>query len=100
MRMLHSYVRGWEDADSLSASVPYLIPLQLRLRRPPFSATTDGDCVLSSMAEHLPVEGWLQLAASGDRTWLLIERACRRDNDAMLISRGLHSRSKPIRWKS
>ncbi len=91
VRMLHSFVRGWENADSLRRSAPYLLPLQLRLCRAPYSATADGDCVLSPMAVHLPVEAWQQLAACDDRTWLIIERACRRDNDAVLISRGLHS---------
>jgi hypothetical protein len=91
MRMLRSYVSGWEDPDSLRRSVPYLLPLQRRLCHPPFSSAINGDCVLSRMAENLPAAGWRQLAATPDKTWLICEQACRRDNDATLIGRGLHS---------
>ncbi|ATQ73982.1 hypothetical protein CR152_05200 [Massilia violaceinigra] len=91
VRMLRSHASGWDDVDSLRESVRYLLPLQQRLCRPPFSATADGDAVLSSMARNLPVEGWRQLAATGEQTWLMVERACRRDNDARLIRYGLFS---------
>lgn len=89
--MLRSYVSGWEDVDTLRKSVPYLLPLQQRFCRPPFSATADGDSVLSAMAVNLQREGWQQLATTDERTWLIVERACRRDNDAMLISRGMYT---------
>ena len=91
VRMLRSYVSGWDDVDSLRNSVAYLLLLQQSLCRPPCSAAADGDAVLSSMARDLPVEGWQQLAATGERTWLMVERACRRDNDARLIRYGLFS---------
>lgn len=71
--------------------MPYLLPLQQRFCRPPFSESADGDSVLSMMAVNLQLEGWQQLAATDERTWLIAERACRRDNDAMLISRGIYT---------
>lgn len=89
VRMLRGHVGGWEDIDHFRESVPYLLPLQLRLCSAPFSADADGDCVLSAMAEQLPARSWRELAEADERTWLAIERACRRDNDAALIRRGL-----------
>ncbi len=46
--------------------------------------------MLSVMAVHLPSAGWQQLAQTSESTWLAIERACRRDNDATLIRHGLN----------
>lgn len=91
VRMLRDYACGWDDVDSLRDSVGYLLPLQQAFCRPPFSASADGDCVLSSMAVHLRHAGWRQLAETDERTWLIIERECRRDNDAMLTMRGLYT---------
>ena len=89
--MLRSYTDGWDDADHMGRSVPYLLALQRRLCHPPFSSTIDGDCVLSCMAINLSADGWQQLAAIGERTWLIAEQACRRENDGALIGRGLFS---------
>lgn len=94
VRMLRHYVNGWDDVDSLRKSVAYLLPLQERFCQPPFSTSADGDCILSSMAEHVGVRGWQQLAATDERTWLLTEHSCRRNNDAILIMRGLSSMTK------
>ena len=90
VRMLGDYVYGWDDPITLQRSLPVLLPLQASLCRPPYSPRAAGDFVLSVMAVHLPAAGWQQLAATPERTWLAIERACRRDNDATLIRHGLN----------
>lgn len=91
MQMLWDQTNGWEDLDRLRMSVPHLLPLQQRMCRAPFAPTVRVGAVLSSLAENASDEAWRELAAAGDRTWLMIERACRRDNDASLTSRGIYS---------
>jgi hypothetical protein len=90
VRMLCDHVHGWDDPATLRNSWPVLVSLQVRLCRPPFSARAAGDFVLTALAMNLPTTGWQQLAATPERTWLAIERACRRDNDATLIRHGLN----------
>lgn len=91
VRMVGDYARGWDDGDTLRDSVTYLAPLQRRLCSPPFSPAIDIGHPLSGMANAFPVQGWQQLAAVGERTWLIVERACRRGNDANMIGRGVAS---------
>lgn len=90
-RLLCDYTNGWDDGDILRDSVAHLAPLLRRLCSPPFSADIDIGHPLSSMANAFPVEGWRQLAAAGERTWLTVERACRREDDGRMIGRGLGS---------
>ncbi|UOD32801.1 hypothetical protein INH39_14715 [Massilia violaceinigra] len=91
VRMVSDYANGWDDGDTLRASVAHLAPLLRRLCSPPFSTHIDIGHPLSSMANSFPVEGWRQLAAAGERTWLTVERACRREDDGRMIGRGLVS---------
>ncbi|RSZ56973.1 hypothetical protein HF313_05060 [Massilia atriviolacea] len=88
-RMARDYAGSWDDGETLRDSMACLAPLQRRLCRAPFSADIDIGHPLSSLAESLPPQGWQQLAAAGERTWLTVERACRRDDHAGLIGRGL-----------
>ncbi|MES3022925.1 MAG: hypothetical protein V4857_15245 [Pseudomonadota bacterium] len=88
--MLYHYVSGWDDPVTLQRSWPVLVPLQARLCRPPFSARAAGEFGLSGMAVNLTAAGWQQLAVMPERSWLAIERACRRDNNATLIRYGLN----------
>lgn len=90
VRMLSDHASGWENAETLHLSFAALLPLQLRLCSAPFSPSADGDAALSAMAEHLPAHGWRKLLEADNRTWLIVERAYRRDNDSNLINRGLH----------
>lgn len=92
--ILRDHACQWNDVAAFTRSIPHLLPLQLRLCRPPYTAGADGTAVLSPMARYLRVEDWQQLAALDDRHWLIAEQACRRDNDGMLISRGLYSLSQ------
>lgn len=96
VRLLRDFAGTWDDAGDFRASAACLLPVLKRLCHPPFSASIDLGWVASSMASHIGAEGCRQLAASDERTWLAIERACRRDNDAILIGRGLESLSR--RW--
>ncbi len=89
--MLHTLFGKWEKTETLQSSVPHLLPLLARRCAPPFSPGIDGGYTLVNMAGQLRLDGWKQLAAADDHTWLIVERACRRDNDAVLIGRGLHS---------
>ncbi|NHZ62210.1 hypothetical protein [Massilia genomosp. 1] len=91
VNMVRAYACGWEDGDTLRESASYLAPVQRKLCGAPFSPTIDVGYVLSCMAEALPVEGWQQLADTEERTWLSVERACRRDDDGTLIGRGMSS---------
>lgn len=91
VRLTSDYASRWDDGDTLRDSVAHLAPLLRRLCSPPFSADTDIGFPLSSMADAFPVEGWRQLAAAGERTWLTVERACRREDDGRMIGRGLAS---------
>lgn len=92
VRVLHDHVCGWDDPATLHRSWRTLLPLQARLSVAPFSRYT-GDPGLSAMAPHLASTGWQQLVALPASTWLAIDRACRRDNDATLIRHGLHGLS-------
>jgi hypothetical protein len=89
--ILRNHVEHWEDTDTFALGATHLLPLQMRFCRPPFMSAADGSAVLGPMTRHLRSEGWKQLTALDDRHWLIAERACRRDNDGMLISRGLYS---------
>ncbi|NHZ96732.1 hypothetical protein [Massilia sp. CCM 8734] len=91
VRMVSDYANRWDDGDTLRDSVAHLAHLQRWLCSPPFSADIDIGHPLSSMADAFPVEGWQQLAAAGERTWLTVERACRREDDGKMIGRGLGS---------
>ncbi len=91
VNMVRTYACGWEDGDTLRESASYLAPVQRKLCGAPFSPTTDIGYVLSCMAEALPADGWQQLAHTEERTWLTVERACRRDDDGTLIGRGISS---------
>lgn len=91
VELIHDQIDGWENIERLRRSIPYLLPLQQRLCRPPYSMNDCVGAVLSSMSEYASDAAWQQLAAAEERTWLIVERACRRDNDATLISRGIYS---------
>ncbi len=87
--MLFDYVFGWDDPVTLHGSWPVLLPLLASFSRPPFLNNATDELFLSSMAVSLPATGWQQLAATPEKTWLAIERACRRDNDTTLIRHGI-----------
>ncbi len=89
--MQYCYVCGWEDHLTLQASWPILLPLQLALCQAPLSSSLPGEEILSAMAAQLQMDGWKQLAAAPERSWITVERACRRENRTRLIRYGLNS---------
>jgi hypothetical protein len=91
VRIVRDYAHNWDDGDTLRASISYLAPLLRRLCGLPFSPSVNLGHALSSMAEALPAEGWQRLAGADQRTWMIVERACRRDDNGTLIGRGLYS---------
>lgn len=88
--ILQDYATGWDDPVTLENSWPILLPLQVRLCGSQFPARATGDGVLSTIAVHLRSSSWQQLSGISDDIWLTIEQACRRNNDAALIRRGIN----------
>jgi hypothetical protein len=95
----HKFIADWadifwgviEDRTDLAAVVGVGIGLSLRVARPPFSANP----VLGPVLARLAAVKWKnagrldQLRAAPDASWVALERACRRENDAWLAGRGL-----------
>lgn len=85
------YWRVVDDRTDPAAALGAAIPLSLRAARAPFSA----DPVLGRAVAHLAAAKWTdatlldQLRAAPDASWMALERACRRENDASLTGWGL-----------
>jgi len=88
--MQNDYVCDWDDPVTLQNSWPVVLPLQVRLCGPMFPARATGNGPLSAIAIHLHGGRLQNFAEICDETWLVIEHACRRDNNAVLIRRGLY----------
>jgi hypothetical protein len=84
----------WRVVEDCADPAPVLgeaVALSLRAARPPFSAYPG----LGRALEHLAAVKWKdtprldQLRAAPDASWMALEHACRRENDAWLIGWGL-----------
>jgi len=88
--LLYWVYRDWDVQDTLGASTRYLLPLMRKLCQPPYSLDYHCGPALD-LVQPQTEPGWQALLEADDKVWLTLERACRRDNDESLITRGLYA---------
>ena len=86
-----SVYRRWNRADALGTAFPHALDLVERLARTPFASHANAMRALVAMIEHADPDTQLCLAAAPDRVFFRLEKACRRRNDADLITDGLEA---------
>jgi hypothetical protein len=84
---LRGLIWFWDEPHSLASNLERYRLLLPRLCRQPFSQKTIPEALASLTL--LPAREWAELASSEGRSFLKLERECRRANDGRLISRGL-----------
>ncbi len=80
-----------EDCTGLASVFGEGIALSLRTAREPFLADPVAGRALGCLAAaRRNGTSWLdQIRSAPDASWVALERACRRENDALLVGRGL-----------
>lgn len=91
LHLLYWVYRCWDVQNTLSSSMRYLLPLMRRLCQPPYSLDYHCGPALGNLVQPQTEPGWQTLLKADDKVWLTLERACRRDNDDTLITRGLYA---------
>lgn len=86
--MWKHFIDGWDDFARLESALQDVLPLMVRLCRPPFSATADYSYTLINIIEPLSPAHRAQLPDLDLRIWLSLERACRRQDDTALLVYG------------
>ncbi|WP_018610552.1 hypothetical protein [Uliginosibacterium gangwonense] len=82
---------SWEALDTMVDSLSHLLALMRRLCSTPYLQDYHCGPALGNLAQPQSESGWLALLEADDKVWLTLERACRRDNDESLITRGLYA---------
>jgi hypothetical protein len=77
----------WDAPDALARNLERYRSLLPRLCRPPFAREVSPEPLTSLTL--LGASEWAELAKSDGRSFLKLEKECRRENDARLIGRGL-----------
>ena len=86
---LTEYVWQWDKPEELQDNLPSALALTRRLCRPPFAVKNDPtEATTDFLAELSPAQRERFLHAP-DVSFKRLEQACRRDNDARLIGRGI-----------
>lgn len=79
----------WDDPKAIRKHLPSGFQLLNRLARPPFSNRGNADRAVSYFLELENAEDLQRFLNIGDKVLEVLEAACRRSNDEVLISRGL-----------
>ena len=87
-RMWQHIIDGWVEFSRLETALDDILPLMEKMCAPPFSATANVGYTLLNLLEPLSSAHRAQLSELGPRTWLLLERACRRQDDTGLLNYG------------
>ena len=83
--------RRWNRANPLATAFPHALDLVERLARAPFASHANAMRALVNMVGHADPDIQLRLATAPDRVFLRLDKACRRRNDADLVTDGLET---------
>lgn len=83
------WLSWWDDDSSIRSRLHGGYRLLQRLAAPPFPTKTNASGALGHFLELGTGEALDRFLATPDSSFEVLDRACRRDNDATLISRGL-----------
>lgn len=89
-RSIRGILYQWEDAGKTRLHMRSAIALVSRLARLPFSRDAVAAEVIASLFDLGDADRQPVLAAP-DRSWEALEKACRRNDDSVLVARGLRA---------
>jgi hypothetical protein len=81
----------WDEPDVIGKRMPFVLDLVRRLATLPFKTGDGAASSLCAMLETKDSTSLKRFLTAPNRSFESIERACRRDNDATLISGGLEA---------
>ncbi len=88
---LEDFLWFWSEKEPLDKRLERAILLLGRLAGPPFTTRTHTGRVLADAIELLMVPYWDRLASAPDSSFLRLEEACKSENAAKLVGRGMAS---------
>ena len=89
--LLAECVWGWGEQDAANAFFARSCPLIRRLCAPPFRKHLPDARFVAQFAEYLDAEPYQTLLSAPDSSFLRLEEACARQNNAALVQAGLWS---------
>ncbi len=88
---LSEWLWSWDKPGVIGKRMPVALDLIRRLAAPPFETGDGAASALGSMLETKDNSNLTRFLTAPDRSFEVLERVCRRDNDAKLIAQGLET---------
>ncbi|RUT03784.1 hypothetical protein DSM106972_046980 [Dulcicalothrix desertica PCC 7102] len=95
---LRQYYWYWDKIEELNLYIPFAHLIIKRLAQSPFATDTNGDVawIIAHIVNYLKPQECQTFINAPDASFLSLEQACRLENDARLIPKGIAAISKQL----